>query len=297
MKLTEKDRNDLLEKAAMLCLNAHRGQVDKVGQAYFQHPMRVAMRCASYAQKIVALLHDVIEDTDMTPAGLLEAGFPQEIVDGVLSVTRRDGESYEAFVVRASRNPIGKVVKLHDLEDNLDLSRLHEIDGRMAERLSRYLAARRFLLGQNPDYAASVENNDSVVNPKPLPSKSEYYRSRRAEINESLRYQLRNKSGQNLNKDRLMVRMPDGKVIAEAAAIDTFAAVLRHFGFENVDGAGILHYGKYPLVSRSNIAGKYKEDTRGWFVLSDCYNKLKAIYINELADRFDSSVIAELTEK
>jgi (p)ppGpp synthase/HD superfamily hydrolase len=119
--------NELLEKAALICITNHSGQTDKTGQAYFQHPMRVALRCDTTEQKIVALLHDTIEDTPVTPEYLLEHGFPQTIVDAVLSVTKRDGEIYEDFVKRAAENPIGCIVKLHDLEDNLDVFRLTEV--------------------------------------------------------------------------------------------------------------------------------------------------------------------------
>lgn len=138
----------LLDKAALICVTKHAGQRDKAGCAYFQHPVRVAMRCRTDEEKIVALLHDTIEDTDVTPEYLLAEGFPQTIVDGILSVTKRDGESYEAFVARAKRNPLGRVVKLHDLEDNLDIFRLTVLDADMAARYNKYLAAHRFLMDE-----------------------------------------------------------------------------------------------------------------------------------------------------
>lgn len=138
----------LLDKAAMICLTAHAGQRDKMGCAYFQHPMRVAMRCNTDQEKMVALLHDTIEDTDITADYLLAQGFPQTVVDGVLSVTKREGESYEDFVARAKQNPLGRVVKLHDLEDNLDVFRLMALDADMTARYNKYLAARRFLLDE-----------------------------------------------------------------------------------------------------------------------------------------------------
>jgi (p)ppGpp synthase/HD superfamily hydrolase len=111
--------------------------------------MRVALRCATTEQKIVALLHDTIEDTPVTPEYLLEQGFAQTIVDAILSVTKHDGESYEDFVKRATENPIGRVVKLHDLEDNLDVFRLAEVTAEDAQRLTKYLAAYRFLMDYN----------------------------------------------------------------------------------------------------------------------------------------------------
>ena len=110
--------------------------------------MRVAMRCHSDEEKMVALLHDTIEDTDVTAEYLLAEGFPQSVVDGILSVTKREGESYEDFVARAKQNPLGRVVKLHDLEDNLDIFRLTTLDADMAARYNKYLTARRFLLDE-----------------------------------------------------------------------------------------------------------------------------------------------------
>lgn len=144
--MNKEETTKLLDKAALICVTKHAGQRDKAGSAYFQHPVRVAMRCRTDEEKIVALLHDTIEDTDVTTEYLLAEGFPQTIVDGILSVTKRDGESYEDFVARAKRNPLGRVVKLHDLEDNLDIFRLTVLDADMAARYNKYLAAHRFLL-------------------------------------------------------------------------------------------------------------------------------------------------------
>ena len=108
--------------------------------------MRVAMKCSTDEEKMVALLHDTIEDTDVTAEYLLNEGFPQNIVDGILSVTKREGESYEDFVARAKENPLGRVVKLHDLEDNLNIFRLDSVSPEMASRFTKYLAAHKFLL-------------------------------------------------------------------------------------------------------------------------------------------------------
>lgn len=146
--MNKEDSAKLLDKAALICVTKHAGQRDKMGCAYFQHPMRVAMRCRTDEEKMVALLHDTIEDTDITAEYLLAEGFPQSVVDGILSVTKREGESYEDFVARAKQNPLGRVVKLHDLEDNLDIFRLTALDADMATRYNKYLVARRFLLDE-----------------------------------------------------------------------------------------------------------------------------------------------------
>ena len=143
--MTKEDYAKLLDKAALICVTNHQGQRDKMRCAYFQHPMRVAMRCSTDHEKIVALLHDIIEDTNVTPEYLLSEGFPQFIVDAILSVTKRDGESYEDFVARAKENPIGRIVKIHDLEDNLNVMRLDEVSSEMANRFTKYLKSLRFL--------------------------------------------------------------------------------------------------------------------------------------------------------
>jgi len=94
---------------------------------------------------IVALLHDTIEDTDVTAQTLYNYGFPKRIVEAVLSVTRQKGELYQKFIERCCANTIGKIVKMHDLEDNLDitcLTRLHDND---VLRLNKYLLAYKYL--------------------------------------------------------------------------------------------------------------------------------------------------------
>lgn len=144
--MTIEESAKLLDKAADICVTKHLGQRDKTGAAYFQHPMRVAMRCHSDDEKIVVLLHDTIEDIDVTPEYLLDQGFPQYIIEGILSVTKQEGESYEDFVARAKENPLGRVVKLHDLEDNLNIFRLDSVSPEMASRFTKYLAAHKFLL-------------------------------------------------------------------------------------------------------------------------------------------------------
>ena len=137
--------NELYDLALKIAIKAHEGQKDKSGREYIMHPIRVAEQCKSPKAKIVALLHDTIEDTEVTPASLKEQGFPDEIIDGILSVTKQEGETYEEFVRRAAKNPIGKEVKQADLEDNMDIRRLKEITDEDADRLRKYLSAWQYL--------------------------------------------------------------------------------------------------------------------------------------------------------
>ena len=138
---------DLYDKALRIAIKSHEGQKDKSGREYIMHPIRVAERCSDPRAKIVALLHDTIEDTEVTVDYLREQGFPEEIINGIRSVTKRDGESYEDFVRRAAENEIGIIVKKADLEDNMDIRRLQEITDKDVERLRKYLKAWKFLNG------------------------------------------------------------------------------------------------------------------------------------------------------
>jgi hypothetical protein len=288
--------NILLEKAASICITNHAGQTDKIGQAYFQHPMRVALHCDTTEQKIVALLHDTIEDTPVTPEYLLEQGFSQTIVDAVRSVTKRDGESYEDFIKRAAENPIGRVVKLHDIEDNLNVLRLNEVNAEDAQRLTKYLAAHRFLADYVPEDTNRTESLSTDEQPCKIPSIKDSWRVRREDANKRIRISMSRYSGTNYNKDTIMVTMPDNKVISEHSAIDTFSKVIRYIGAGEVDALGLC-YGKYPIVARENINGKYREDTMGWFILSNFPNVYKALFINEIADALDKKMIAEVIAK
>lgn len=137
--------NELYDLALRIAIKAHEGQKDKSGQDYIMHPIRVSERCKSLKAKIVALLHDTIEDTNVTPDYLHDQGFPEEIVLGILSVTKVEGESYEDFVSRAAKNPLGKEVKQADLEDNMDVRRLKEITDFDIARMRKYLKAWHYL--------------------------------------------------------------------------------------------------------------------------------------------------------
>ena len=141
--------NELYDLALRIAIKAHEGQKDKSGREYIMHPISVSQRCKDPRAKIVALLHDTIEDTDVTTDFLRSQGFPEEIIDGVLSVTKQEGEDYDTFVCRAAQNPIGKDVKLADLEDNMDIRRLKEISDEDVERLRKYLRAWQYLLTLN----------------------------------------------------------------------------------------------------------------------------------------------------
>lgn len=140
------DYNELYDKALQIAVRAHKGQKDKAGHGYILHPIRVSERCDDPRAKIVALLHDTIEDTDVTADYLREEGFTEEIVEAVLAVTRREGEEYNDYVRRAAQNELGRMVKRADLEDNMDIRRLPELTDRDVERLRKYLRAWQYIV-------------------------------------------------------------------------------------------------------------------------------------------------------
>lgn len=141
--------NELYDKALLIAKRAHAGQKDKAGQDYITHPIRVAERCDDPRAKIVALLHDTIEDSDVTADYLRKEGFREEIVEAVLAVTRREGEDYDDYVRRAAQNELSRMVKRADLEDNMDIRRLPELTNHDVERLRKYLRAWQYLSSEN----------------------------------------------------------------------------------------------------------------------------------------------------
>ncbi|MGY2438099.1 HD domain-containing protein [Pseudomonas sp. SDO52101_S400] len=130
-----------LERAIAIAATAHAGQVDKGGAPYILHPLKVMLRMSSLEERIVAVLHDVVEDCGISLDDLRKEGFSEEVLSAIESVTKVPGESYEDFVERAAQNPIGRVVKLADLEENSDLSRIASPNWEDLERIEKYRRA------------------------------------------------------------------------------------------------------------------------------------------------------------
>lgn len=129
--------NDL-ERAISLATEVHAGQTDKAGATYIRHPLRVMAQMESETERIVAILHDVVEDSDYTPADIEEL-FDTEIRNAVAALTKRESESdYMAFIQRASENPIARQVKIADIEDNMDLTRLESVTESVIENQQKY---------------------------------------------------------------------------------------------------------------------------------------------------------------
>lgn len=141
----------MLEEAIAISARAHAGAQDKGGAPYILHPLRVMLRLATEAERIVGVLHDVIEDTDWTIEALRAQGFSGEVLEALDGLTRRPDETYEAFIRRAASNPIARSVKIADLEDNLDVTRISSPTKKDWARLEKYERALKFLQGQEDD--------------------------------------------------------------------------------------------------------------------------------------------------
>ena len=132
---------ELIEKSLEIALKAYRGQKDKAGKPYILHPLRLMAKMDTEEEMAVALLHDVIEDSDYTVEALLNNGIPYDVVTAVECLTKVDGESYEGFVARAAKNKLAAKVKKADIEDNINVLRLKTLEQKDLDRVSKYHAA------------------------------------------------------------------------------------------------------------------------------------------------------------
>ena len=119
-----KDRAMSIERAIEIAARAHAGQVDKAEEPYIFHPLRVMLSLSGVQAQMAAVLHDVVEDTGITLDDLKSEGFSGDVVEAVAALTKADGESRLDAARRASQHPIARQVKLADVEDNINLSRL-----------------------------------------------------------------------------------------------------------------------------------------------------------------------------
>lgn len=146
----------MLNKAIEIATKAHEGQVDKAGKPYIGHPLRVMNMGVTDDEKIVGVLHDVVEDSDWTFEQLVTEGFSVEVVEALRCVTKSsESESYDKFIERIKANPLAVKVKLNDLTDNMDIRRLAYISEKDVKRLRKYLKAYKQLLGE-PTYSVQA---------------------------------------------------------------------------------------------------------------------------------------------
>lgn len=133
---------DLLERAIDIALQAHKGQIDKGGLPYILHPLAVMTNVETKNEKIVAVLHDVVEDTKYTIEDLRKEGFPEEILLAVDTLTRRCDEDYFDYINRVKTNELAVKIKIKDLEHNTEFKRITNFsDESLVEHIRRYKKA------------------------------------------------------------------------------------------------------------------------------------------------------------
>lgn len=135
----------MIQKALEIALQAHKDQVDKAGEPYILHPLRLMQAMSSEKEQIVAILHDVVEDSEWTLKALKLAGFSEEVIEALDCLTRRH-ESYPEFIERVIVNDLARKVKIADLKDNLDVTRMGSLDDKDLARVKKYHKSLKFLL-------------------------------------------------------------------------------------------------------------------------------------------------------
>ncbi len=131
---------DMTKKAFIFAFDKHKNQVDKANMPYIYHLLSVANKQKDEMTTTIALLHDVLEDTDTTRDELLKL-FPSEVIDTVELLTHKEDEDYFVYIKRICKNPLARSVKLADLQNNLDKNRLYKITQKDKERLRKYRKA------------------------------------------------------------------------------------------------------------------------------------------------------------
>ena len=147
-----------IDRAIQIAVTAHTGQIDKGGDPYILHPLRVMLRMRTEEERITALLHDVVEDSDFTLEDLTAEGFSANIITAVEALTKRAGESRIEAAQRAAMHPLARIVKLADNAENSDLSRISQPTEKDYERLEQYRQVRKILESAGAD--------TSVLHPK-----------------------------------------------------------------------------------------------------------------------------------
>ncbi|MCH1940021.1 HD domain-containing protein [Holdemania massiliensis] len=136
----------MLELALKVATEAHKGQKDKGGRDYINHPLTVASMCESDEEKIVALLHDVIEDTDVTLEDLKKYGFSSKILEAIDCITKQPGVSYDEYLRKIKNNELARKVKIADMTHNSDISRILDPTSKDYARVEKYKEKIQYLM-------------------------------------------------------------------------------------------------------------------------------------------------------
>ena len=139
---------NMLERAVSIALESHTGQTDKAGKPYILHPLRLMLKMGTDEEMIAAVLHDVVEDSSVTFEELKSQGFSDNVIDALMSCTKINGENYDDFIqrIKGNQNPLAIRVKIADLQDNMDISRIAHPVQKDFDRVEKYKRALKVLL-------------------------------------------------------------------------------------------------------------------------------------------------------
>jgi len=146
MEYSQKEQSRMLVAALDIAMKAHGNQFDRGKKPYLLHPLHVMSQVESFLAKIVALLHDVVEDSEYKIEDIRAACFPEEVCEAVLAITKVKGETRMDAAKRAKQNELARTVKIADVNHNMDLSRLGKVSEKDLARLEEYKQVLEFLL-------------------------------------------------------------------------------------------------------------------------------------------------------
>ncbi len=136
----------LISKALLFATTGHINQIDKGGEDYILHPIRIMQNMDTIEEKLVAILHDTMEDCKATEEDLKNIGMPKDVIEAVKVITKEKREDYYKYIKRVKQNSIARRVKMADLEDNMNLKRIKSPTGKDFERFKKYQRAYDYLI-------------------------------------------------------------------------------------------------------------------------------------------------------
>ena len=207
-----------VNKAIKVMFEAHKDQKDKSGLPYIFHPFHLAEQMKDEETTAAALLHDVIEDTDMTADGLRNLGFPERVVRAVELLTHNDGESYEEYIEKIKTDPVARAVKLADLRHNSDLSRLETVTERDIRRAEKYRRAIEVLRGECPEKKESPGILEAIGSRRSYRGRYKAEAVPRSDLEKIMEAGLAAPSGCNKQTVSL-IAVDDGEILSRLKAV------------------------------------------------------------------------------
>ena len=132
---------DLLDKAIVIAVESHSGQINNLGDPYILHPLRMMLKANTLDEKIIAILHDVIEKTETDFQYLRNAGFSDKIIVAVDALSKRTGECYDKYIARVGKNQLAKTIKVLDLKDNMYSLIVDQVEQKKSDQYLKYQTA------------------------------------------------------------------------------------------------------------------------------------------------------------